>query len=147
MRFMRALLWLVARVVPAPFRNRWTEEWRAEIGHAAARGLGARGKLSMAAGAIPDALATRRIARESRTAGPRPSLFHALDQDVRYAMRGLTKSPGFAFGVVLSLAVGIGANATAFSVIDAAMFRTFPGVKDQHELVRISVGPLSPKLF
>jgi hypothetical protein len=49
MRFMRALLWLVARVVPAPFRNRWTEEWRAEIDHAVARGLGARGKLSMAA--------------------------------------------------------------------------------------------------
>src|SRR5688572_7518161 len=148
MQFMRTLLWLVARIVPAPFRNRWTEEWRAEIDHAAARGVGARATLSMAAGAIPDALATRRIATESgRTAGPRPRVFHALDQDLRYAMRGLVKSPGFALGVVLSLAVGIGANATAFSFIDAAFFRPFPGVRDQHELVRISVEPLSPKLF
>lgn len=134
------LLCLVARVVPASFRDRWVEEWRAEIDHAAARGLGPRERLAMAAGAIPDALATRRVLKECRgTAGPRPSLFHALDQDVRYAMRGLTKSPGFALGVVLSLAVGIGANAAAFSFIDAVVFRPFPAVRDQHELVRISI--------
>jgi putative ABC transport system permease protein len=140
MRFMRAWLWVVARVVPPPLRNRWTEEWRAEMDHAAARGLGAHAKLSMAAGAIPDALATRRIASEARAqAGRGAGIFHAVDQDVRYAMRGLAKSPGFALGVVLSLAVGIGANAAAFSFIDAVVFRPFPAVRDQHELVRISI--------
>jgi predicted permease len=139
MRLIRAAIWLVARLVPAPFRGRWHEEWRAEIDHASGRGL--RVRASLAAGVLPDALATRRIAADAgRTIGPRAGVFHAMDQDLRYALRGLLKSPGFAFGVVLSLAVGIGANAAAFSFIDAAVFRPFPGVRDQHELVRIHVG-------
>jgi predicted permease len=146
MRLIRAAIWLVARLVPAPFRGRWHEEWRAEIDHASGRGL--RVRASLAAGVLPDALATRRIAADAdRTMGPRAGIFHALDQDVRYAMRGLAKSPGFAFGVVLSLAVGIGANAAAFSFIDAAVFRPFPGVRDQHELVRIHIGaPTSDRI-
>ena len=141
MRFIRALLWLVACLVPAPFRNRWREEWRAEIDHAGARGIDARKRFAMAAGSLPDAWTTRRIASSARRiVGPRAGVFHALDQDLRYALRGLLKSPGFALGVVLSLAVGIGANAAAFSFIDAAVFRPFPGVRNQHELVRIHVG-------
>jgi putative ABC transport system permease protein len=136
MRLIRAAIWLIARLVPVPFRGRWHEEWRAEIDHAAGRGM--RVRATLAAGALPDALATRRIAADAgRTIGARAGVFHAMDQDFRYAMRGLAKSPGFALGVVLSLAVGIGANAAAFSFIDAAVFRPFPGVRDQHELVRI----------
>ena len=47
-------------------------------------------------------------------------------QDIRYGVRWLAKSPGFAFTVIISLALGIGATTAAFSVIRAVILNPFP---------------------
>ena len=44
---------------------------------------------------------------------------NGLMQDVRYALRGMRKSPAYAIAVIVTIALGIGPNITAFSVTNA----------------------------
>lgn len=45
-------------------------------------------------------------------------------QDIRYAVRGLRRKPGFAIAVIGTLGLGVGANATMFGVVDRLLFRS-----------------------
>jgi hypothetical protein len=59
------------------------------------------------------------------------ALLEGVLQDLRYAVRGLRRSRGFTVVVVLSLALGIGANTAMFSLMNAIMWRMLPVAEPQ----------------
>jgi predicted permease len=61
-----------------------------------------------------------------------------LVKDLRYALRVLAASPGFAAAAILTLALGIGANTAIFQLLDALRLRSLP-VDRPHELVEVVV--------
>ena len=60
---------------------------------------------------------------------------NSLNQDVRYALRQLARAPGFAATVIITLALGIGANTAIFTIFDQVLLRMLP-VRNPKELVR-----------
>ena len=61
----------------------------------------------------------------------------SFSQDLRYAVRGLRQKPGFALAVILTLGLGIGANAAMFGVTDRLLFRTPSYMKDPDRVHRV----------
>jgi putative ABC transport system permease protein len=76
------------------------------------------------------------VKEEIRAAGWEAAL-EALGRDVRFSFRLLRKAPFFTAVVVLTLALGIGANTAIFSLIDAILLRSLP-ISNPQELVEVS---------
>ncbi len=60
-----------------------------------------------------------------------------VGQDLRYVLRSLRRSPGFVVMVALTLALGLGANAAIFSVLDRLFLQSPPGIAHPDQVRRI----------
>lgn len=123
-RLCVAILRSVSRVVPAPDREAWLQEWEAELRERWQR-LERRNELNREQqmnllrrilGSFHDAAWLRRqFTRDSE-----------LIHDMRHGLRLLRRSPGFTLTAVLVLALGVGATVGIFSVFDTLLLRTLP---------------------
>ena len=85
---------------------------------------------------------TRQAYRERKTL----PLIEGVAQDVRFALRQMRKAPGFTLTAVLTLALGIGANAVIYTLVDSILLRPLP-YSQQDRLMRVvgSTMPVAPK--
>jgi predicted permease len=81
---------------------------------------------------------TLRAKADARARWSLPALDRVL-HDLRYALRGLRRAPGFTAGVVLTLGLGLGANVAMFGIVDRLLFRPPPLLRDPVTAHRVHV--------
>lgn len=131
-RLAALLVRLAALLVPGGRRDEWQDEWLAELSaltrleRGGSRGLPS--PLAFAAGAFPHAAWMR---MEGWTVD-------GLLQDVRFSARVLLRAPGFTLVAALTLALGIGANASIFSLVNGLVLEPPAGIEEPERLVQIA---------
>ena len=76
-----------------------------------------------------------RLKEETRSVWIAP-LLETVAQDLKYAFRGLRRSPGFTVVAIASLALGIGANTALFTIANAVLLKMLP-VRNPHEIIEL----------
>lgn len=147
-RIYRVLL----KTYPPAFRALYEEEMEEVFlylleGEGRKRGLAGRIDAWLSGGW--DAISQGILMRLRRDAGPEHTVTNtkslmgggemlgALLRDIRLTVRGLVRKPLFALTVILSLAVGIGANASVFTLVDGLLLKPLP-YEDAEELVALA---------
>jgi putative ABC transport system permease protein len=125
----------IAHIVPRSQRDDWVAEWNAEIANAWANRAGHDTALAAqlrlrCLGAAADALWIR---RHSTITTRRTGM---IAHDLRYAVRSLSRKPGFTAVVVGTLALCIGANTAIFSVVNSVLLNGLP-FRDLDRIVSI----------
>ncbi|MEE8147289.1 MAG: ABC transporter permease [Longimicrobiales bacterium] len=156
---------LARALLPPGFRREYGEELEASVG---ARLTSKRGALGVLGATVVELLdlgwtagrewwttgrerwtadgerwtaTTKGSARSIGGLGRGEGIMGGIWRDLRIAARSLTRRPGFALGVALTLGLGIGATTTIYSVVDGVLFRPLP-YDDPSTLV--AVGTLAP---
>jgi putative ABC transport system permease protein len=106
-----------------------------------ARGMDEHGARAQAAREFGDLAAARAeitaLDRQTLRRSRRAGVLDALQWDVRYALRMLRRQPGLTFSVVVTLGLGMGANAAMFGITDRLLLRAPPHVVDADRVQRV----------
>lgn len=127
MRRAKALYAALLRCYPAPFRNEYGHQMSVMFARQlrdARRTVNRRGEAALWAQTAIDLL----------TIAPKEH-GHVILHDLRLSFRGMAAKPGFASIAILSLALGIGANAAIFGLWNGVLYAPLPGVVDPGRLV------------
>jgi len=150
----RVLYRAALRTLPARFRMRHGGEME-ELYHEALERAARRGVLAWcyaAARGLVDVLAEGARMRSQSRSAHRSSLLpddimESTLQDLRLAARSLAKAPGFTLVAIVTLAIGIGANTSIFSLVHAVLLRAPAHVEQPEELVSIYTSGFSGEQF